>query len=265
MVEVRLNVHLLGRGEQVEQFRIVEPLRQGHGNAGADANHFDVIDRLQVVQVVAELGKRQGERVAAGDDHVLDRLRLADVIDHAFVVGAHAFPAAAGERGALPRAVPAVHRAVGRGDEQRAIRIPVGEPRHGRILVLFQRVFEFVPGGVLGFQRRGDGLQPDGIGRILRVDEREVVRRDGELVLALEPAECLEFVGSEREECAKLADGPNRVLGLPAPVVPLMGGNIVPEWESLRRVLVGRATRGFGFFKPVHRGGNRRASERASI
>ena len=72
MVEVRLDVDLLGRGEQVDQLGVVEPLRERHRNARADADHIDVVDLLQALEVVAELAERQRERVAAGDDHVAD-------------------------------------------------------------------------------------------------------------------------------------------------------------------------------------------------
>ena len=117
VVEVRLDVDLLGVREGVEQFLVVKALRQRDRHAGADADHIDVVDLLQVLQVELELVQRQRERVAAGDDDVADGRGVADVLDHALVVGADALPPAAGQGGALAGAIAAVHRAVGRGDE----------------------------------------------------------------------------------------------------------------------------------------------------
>ena len=42
VVEVRLNPDLVGAEEQVDQFGVVEPLRQRHRHAGADADHVHV-------------------------------------------------------------------------------------------------------------------------------------------------------------------------------------------------------------------------------
>ena len=129
VVEVRLDPDLLGRGEQVDQLGVVEPLRQRDRHAGADADHVDVVDGLQAVEEEAELADRQRERVAAGDDHVADLRVLADVLDHPLVVAADGVPAAADHRGPLARAEAAVHRADVRGDEQHPVGVAVRQAR----------------------------------------------------------------------------------------------------------------------------------------
>ena len=44
MVEVRLNPDLARRRQQIDQFLVVEPLRQRDRHARADADHVDVLD-----------------------------------------------------------------------------------------------------------------------------------------------------------------------------------------------------------------------------
>ena len=150
------------------------------------------------------LAVRQRERVAAGDDHVADLRVLADVLDHPLVVAADGVPAAADHGRPLARAEPAIHGADVRGDQQGAVGIAVRQARHRRVLVLFERILQLVAGRVLGLERRGDRLQADRIVGIVGVDQREVVRRDGELVLGLQGADGFEFLvgeGSRSRSC----------------------------------------------------------------
>ena len=153
-------------------------------------------DRRQVVQEEAELGDGQRQRIAAGDDDVADLRMVADVLDHALVVAADGVPAAAHHGGPLARAEAAIHGADVRGDQQGPIRIAVRQARHRRVLVLFERIFQLVPRLVAHLQRRGDRLQANRIVRVVGVDQREVVRRNGELVLGLEGADGFEFFGA---------------------------------------------------------------------
>ena len=57
MVEVRLNPDLAGLAQQVDQFRIEQPLRQRDRHARADADHVDVVDRGQLVDEPPQLGR----------------------------------------------------------------------------------------------------------------------------------------------------------------------------------------------------------------
>ena len=98
----------------------------------------------RLVQEERELGQRQRQRVAAGDDDVADLGVLADVLDHPLVVAADGVPAAAVHGAPLARAEPAVHGADVRRDQQRAVGVAVRQAGDGRVLVLFQRVFQFV-------------------------------------------------------------------------------------------------------------------------
>ena len=104
--------------------------------------------------------------IAAGDDHVADLGVIADVLDHPSIVARDGVPAAAVHRRALARAEPAVHGADVRRDEQGAIGVAVRQAGDGRVLVLFERVFELGPGGLGQLERRGDRLEPDRIGGV---------------------------------------------------------------------------------------------------
>ena len=205
---------------------IVQPLRQRHGYSRTDADDIDVVDGLQVVEVVTQFAERQRERVTTGNDHVANLRVLANVIDHPLVVFADAFPATARKSRAFAGAVAAIHRAVRRGNHQHAVGVAVREAGYRGILFFFERVFEFE--ARFRFERRGYRLQSDRIGRVRRIDQRKVVGRNGELIIAFQFSQGFEFVGGKGNEIAKLTNGPDRVLGLPSPVVPLVVRHILP-------------------------------------
>ena len=144
MVEVRLNPDLAGRLQQLDQLRIEDPLRQRHRHARADADHIEVFDGRQFGDEPAQLRHRQRERIAAGDDDVVNFVVLAHVVDHPLIVVAGAVPAVAVHGHALARAEPAVHRADVRGDHQHPVGIAMRQARDRRILVFFQRIFELL-------------------------------------------------------------------------------------------------------------------------
>jgi hypothetical protein len=179
----------------------------------------------------------------------------ADVVEHPLVVVADGVPAAADHRVALAGAEAAVHGADVRGLHQRAVGVAVRQPRDRHVLVFFEGVFQLVAGGVLGLPRAGHRLQPDRVVRVGGVDEREVIRRDGELVVAFERADGFQLLVRERQQFAELADGTEGVLGLPAPIVPVMVGGVLPE-----RMTAGSARRFF-----VVEGAGRRRGERPRV
>ena len=77
MVEMRLDPDLAGRGQQIDQFGVEQPLRQRDRHAGADADHVHMVDRGQLGDEPAQLGDRQRQRIAARDDHVADRFGVS--------------------------------------------------------------------------------------------------------------------------------------------------------------------------------------------
>jgi len=181
----------------------------------------------QAEQEVFQFVVRQRERVAARDDDVADFLVLAHVLDHPLVVATDRVPTAANHRGALAGAEAAVHGADMRRHHEATIRIAMGDARHGRILFFLEGVLEFEIG--VRFEWGGHRLQADGIVGIIDIDEGEVIRRNGELVFRFELPHDFQLFFREGKEIAELADRPDGVLGLPAPVVPLLFGDVAPE------------------------------------
>ena len=59
VIEVRLNPDFADRRQQIDQFLVVQPLRQRDGHARADSNHVDVRDPAQVLEEEPQLGCRQ--------------------------------------------------------------------------------------------------------------------------------------------------------------------------------------------------------------
>ena len=64
-----------------------DPLRQHGRHLGADADELDVRDRPQLAQDPVEPLVAQGQRIAAGEQHVADRRRAADVVERLFQPG----------------------------------------------------------------------------------------------------------------------------------------------------------------------------------
>ncbi len=162
-----LNPDLVRRGENLQQIVIVEPLRQGHGHPGADADHVDVWNGGQMREEKLELFERQGQRIATGDDHVVDFGVIANVLDHAMVVSRDRVPAPSFHGRSLARAKATVHGANMRCHEQGPVGVAVGQPRDRRVLVLVERIVLAVDSRGAGkLHRRRNRLQADRVERV---------------------------------------------------------------------------------------------------
>src|SRR5262249_22644771 len=168
---------------------------------------------------------------------------VADVLDHAFVIAADGIPAAAGHGGPFARAKTAIRGAHVRGHQQDPVGIAMGQARQRRIFFLLERVFQLVGG--LQLARGSHRLQADRVVRIFDVDEREVVRWDGELEMRLQGTDGFELFRGERQKIAKLTHRADGILRLPPPIVPVLGRNAAPER------MAPRLTGGFLFLDAV--------------
>ena len=112
---------------------------------------------------------------------------VRDVLDHPAVVSRDRVPAAALHRRALSGAEPAIHRADVRRDQQRAVRIAMGQSGDGRVLVLFEGVVLAI-GSEAPASSRGSGIDCRRIGSLGSKGsiKREVIGRDRELVVSLQ-------------------------------------------------------------------------------
>ncbi len=79
MVEVGVEVKRLETGQQPAELGS-DPLRQGHRHPAADADHLHVGDTLQAPQNCSEAGVIEQQRVAAGQDDVMNPRCGGDII-----------------------------------------------------------------------------------------------------------------------------------------------------------------------------------------
>ncbi len=198
-----------------------------HGRARADADHLHVRDGPQAPEHALNFGIRQHERVPAGKQHVP---HLAVGLD----VGVRPFELFLPQREILaadqpaPRAVPAVHRAPVRQQQQHAVRVPVHQPRHGGIGVLAQGVGP-VAGLHVQLPHGGDGLLPDGAFGVRGVHQRGVVRRDRHAEMPQAPLHARLLIGRKRQNLRQLFRRGHAAAHLPAPVVPFFGRHAGPR------------------------------------
>jgi hypothetical protein len=199
---------------------VVDPLRQRHRHARADADDLEVRDGAQLREDRLELRVRVVERIAARHHHVAHLRRARDVVDHAIDldVGCRALV-----HRPLARAVAAVDRAVVRDHHQHAIGIAVRDAGHGREALLAERIL--VPHRaeeILVGERHH--LAQDRIVRIVLVDQREVVGRDAHPEVAQDFESIGPLGGRDLEMPGELLERGHPMAELPAPVLPLRVG-----------------------------------------
>jgi hypothetical protein len=135
-------------------------------------------DGPQAAQQVIELVVRQGQRVAAGDQHVPDLGLGLDVGQCPLPLRFGKGIVAAGlAHHARTRAVAAVGRTKAGRQEQHAVGVAVDQPRHLSVVILTQRV--------VGFAGRANVFLPDGdvcaaqpVVGIVAIEQARVIRRD---------------------------------------------------------------------------------------
>ena len=212
-----------------------DALRQNGRDLCAEADDLNVRDGAEVRKDEFDPVVAQGQRVAAGDQHVAD-LRLApDVVeDHLEAARAGGDRAMADHAGT--RAVAAVGRTeVGR-QQQHPVGIAVDQSGNRALMLFAERVVRFARATPHLVHRR-DHRAADGLVRIRGRDETHVVRSDrhGKHV-ARQFQRFLLF----RREADHLPDGrkiPDPVLDLPPPVGPLQIGRAGEEQVAERAAL----------------------------
>ena len=128
---------------------------------------------------------------------------------------------------ARPRAVPAVRGALGRDQHQDPVGVAVDEARDGRVAVLGERVLHHRGEGLV-LPRARDDLPADRVVRVLRVHQADEVRRDVDAEL-LGRGQALALVVGQLEDLLDLLEVVDPVAQLPAPVVPLLVGDVRPQ------------------------------------
>ena len=170
---------------------------QYDGHAGVDAQEPDMRDLLDACQDFGERLVRQGERVAAGQDHLANFLVGLDIGVGLFERFARIAPADRGQR-LLAKAEPAVDRALIGREQENAVRVAMRQPGHRAEVVIGDRIAEFAlllrkfPGG-------RDDLEPYRIGGVVPVDQIEIGFWDAHLVARGCCPGCRAFVRRQRQ------------------------------------------------------------------
>ena len=208
--------------QHVAEFRR-DTLRADHGGAGAQADDLYMRDLAQARDDVFQFLVAHHQGVATREQHVAYALGLLDIFEGFLdTVGAAFVVGLAGKTTA--RAVTAVHGAHVGDKEQHAVRITVGQAGRRRVFVLVQRV-EQVGGCLMGLQSGRDALTADGVMRVVRVDEAQIIWSDGHT----EGREGLSYAFflfcGQFHIFLQVLKGLDAVLHLPFPVVPLLVGD----------------------------------------
>ena len=205
---------------------VVDPLGQEDRHPRADPDDLDVRDLAQPAEDRLEQLRRQGQAVAARDEDVPDLRGPAQVLELRLVLLAVEVLGGVADD-PRPGAVAAVARALGRHEHEHPVGVAVDEPRDRRVAVLGERVLHHRRERLLLAPER-DHLAPDRVGRVLRIDQADEVGRDvdAELVGCAQPGSLL--VG-QLEDPLDLLEVVDPVAELPAPVVPLLVGDVGPQ------------------------------------
>ena len=225
MVEMQVDPERVVLREHLAQL-VVDPLRQEDRHAAPDPDDLDVRDLAQAAQDRFEELGRERQPVAAGDEDVADLRRPTQVLELGLVVLAvEVLGRVAHDPRA--RAVPAVRRALRRDQHQDPVRVAMDETGHRRVAVLGERVLHH-RGERLLLAAGRDDLAADRVGGVVRVDQADEVRRDvdAELVRRREP---LTLVVGQVQDRLDLLEVVDPMAELPAPVVPLLVGDVRPE------------------------------------
>ena len=166
------------------------------------------------------------QAVAAGDEDVPDLRRSAQILELRLVVLAVEVLGRVTDD-PRPSAVAAIARALGRDQHQDAVRVAMDEARDRGVAVLGERVLHHAgEGAVLAGGR--DDLQADGVVRVLGVDQAHEIGRDVDPELVRHREALALFVG-QLEDLLDLLEVVDPIAELPAPVVPLLVGNVLPD------------------------------------
>ena len=199
-----------------------DPLGQHRRHLGADADDLHVGDQAQPGEHPVELFVGEQQRVAAGQEHVTDGRPGGNVGDRLLeplpgrTQGVVAHQAGAG-------AVAAVGRAAVGEQQQHPVGIAVDQARHRAHGALVERVVGFA-GRTQGLAHRGHHRAAQRLGRVVRVEQAQVVGRDRKRQAAARAGSL--FLVGKVEHGGQPVDAADPVGQLPVPVVPEPGGDV---------------------------------------
>lgn len=223
MVEVGVQPHgviFFQHGAQLGRYAL------GHddGSAAAYADNFHVRNGAQAADYAFELFVGKQQRVAAREQHVAHFGVRRNVLD-IFVYSVCLHLAVLLSRKASARAVAAVHGALVGDEYEHAVGIAVRKSRHGAVGILVQRVEQVGVGAVQLFGG-GHCLQAHGVERIVQIYQREVVGGDCHAKAFETARDAFLLLGGELYVFFQVVKRFYAVADLPAPIVPVLCGNI---------------------------------------
>ncbi len=203
-----------------------DALRQERRNARANANKLHMLDRPQTSEQVVELPVGKQQRIAARQQHIADfRMRL-DVAQPLLVFRVEVVVLRVGNEPAA-RAVTTVSRAPVRHEKQHPVRITMNQTRHRRVFVFAERIEHFF-GVKLRLARTRNHLQPDGTVGIITINQVKKIRGDRHRQLVAREEHPGALVRRERHVALEVLQLGQAVFELPAPVIPIACGNVLP-------------------------------------
>ena len=170
--------------------------------------------------------RRERQAVAARDEDVAHLRRPAQVLELGLVVAAVEVLGRVADD-PRSRAVAAVAGALGRDQHQDAIRVAMDEAGHRRVAVLGERVLHHRGEGLVLATARDD-LAADRVVGVLGVDQADEVGRDVDPEL-VGRRQAVALVVGQLEDLLDLGEVVDPMAELPAPVVPLRVGDVVPD------------------------------------
>src|SRR3990172_5284687 len=174
---------------------------------------------------VVSAGGGEGKAVAAGDEHVAHLRRAAQVVELRLVLLAVEVLTRVAHD-ARARAVAAIAGALRGHQHQHAVRVAVDEAGHRGVTVLGERVLHHPREG-LRLAPEGDDLAAERVVGVLRVDQAQEVRRDVHAEL-VRRREALALLVGQLQDPLDFLEVVDPVRELPAPVVPLLIGDVRP-------------------------------------
>ena len=146
--------HLLQtRGTQPAEQLVIDAVRNHHRQARVDAQALEMRDLAQRLHQPRQALVGGDQRVAAGQDHLVDALVGAQVVEDILPLRAAGLVVLIGE--VTAEAVAAVDRAAAAGHQQHPVGVLVDQSRQRRMLGLFQRIGDVAVEHIgLGVQRQ---------------------------------------------------------------------------------------------------------------
>ena len=204
---------------------IGDALGQEDRHPATDADDLDVLDRAQAGQDIFQHLRSQGQRIAAAEQNVAHLGRATQIVQLEVELGAAEIRTRVAHDAAA-RAVAAVAGTLGGDQHQDAVGVAMDQAGHRTVLVFGQAVFHHAF-ECLQLAAQGTDLAANRALWIVGIDKAGEVGGNihPELVVS---GQTLNFICRQIDDLRQLVDCVEPVGKLPAPVIPLLVGDVCP-------------------------------------